>query len=161
MKKPLLTLLCCASMTAYAAGTDSTDVNSLVVWAKNGTNVAYALEKLPQLEIGATTLSLTCGTEKVTYLFENIDRVTYATTDLSSIADVKVADKHMFVIGEREIDFPVSAEDRTLSLYDAGGKLCLSFAVRKGDAYSLPLSSLSEGMYIIKVNGSTCKVIKR
>lgn len=148
-------------MAAYAKGTDGKNVNSLVVWAKDGTNVAYALEKLPQLEFGETSLSLTCGSEQVTYMFENTDRITYASVDFTGIANVEGADKRLFVVGEQGIEFPIALEDRKVSLYDAGGKLCLSLLVRKGDTYALPLSSLSTGIYIIKVNDSTCKIVKR
>lgn len=159
--KKLLTLLCCVSMVAYADVNDGTNVNTLVVWAKDGTNVAYALEKLPQLEFGETTLSLTCGTEQVTYLFDNTDRITYTAVDYSGINSVKLEDKRLFVVGEQGIEFPIALEDRKVSLYDEGGKQCLSLVVRKGDTYTLPLSSLSTGVYIIKVNSSTCKIVKR
>lgn len=139
-KKALLTLLCCVSLTAYADGTDDTNVNSLVVWTKDGKNVAYALEKLPKVEFGETSLRLTCGTEDVTYLFDDTDRITYTSTDLSGIADVKGADKRMFVVGERSIYFPAIGEHRAVGLYDASGKLRLSLSVRKGETYSLPRS---------------------
>ena len=69
----LLLLLPLFSMMAVA----DEAINSLVVWAKDGTKVAYALADKPKVTFTGTDLVITSNGIEVNYALENMVRFTY------------------------------------------------------------------------------------
>lgn len=156
MKKLLLLLLLlpiCLSTMAEEYKTH------LVVWAKDQSKVAYALDDEPKITFTETELVIESKTFKVSYPLEDMDRFTYESQS-SGIKDLQTEKKTFQIEGESLI-FPSLKANSSVALYSLNGTLILKKTIKEAGEYSFPLSNLMTGVYMVSVNGITYKVMKR
>ena len=135
-------------------------INSLVVWAKDGTKVAYALADKPKVTFTGTDLVITSNGIEVNYALENMVRFTYEDFSQTGITNLKNGEISCKLNGEALL-FPSLKANSTVSLYSANGTLVFKQIVRKDGEYSFPISNLNTGVYMVNVNGLTYKIVKR
>ena len=152
----LLLLLPLFSMMAVA----DEAINSLVVWAKDGTKVAYALADKPKVTFTGTDLVITSNGIEVNYALENMVRFTYEDFSQTGITNLKNGEISFKLNGEALLFTSLKANS-TVSLYSANGTLVFKQIVRKDGEYSFPISNLKTGVYIVNVNGLTYKIMKK
>ena len=158
MKKLLLLLLLlllpiCLSTMAEEYKTH------LVVWAKDQSKVAYALDDEPKITFTETELVIESKTFKVSYPLEDMDRFTYESQS-SGIKDLQT-EKETFQIEGESLIFPSLKANSSVALYSLNGTLILKKTIKEAGEYSFPLSNLMTGVYMVSVNGITYKVMKR
>ncbi len=132
----------------------------LVVWAKDGTPVAYALAEKPKVTFTETDLAITTNGVEVNYPLENMARFTYEDDTATAITNLQTGKASVKLDGESLI-FPALRANSTVSLYSLGGTLVFSKTVQTAGEYSFPLSGLDAGVYVVTVNGLTYKIVKR
>lgn len=93
--KLLLSLLLGFSIFAKAENNPT----NLVVWAKVGTKVAYALAEKPKVTFTETDLVITAKGVEVTYSLENMARLTYEDNTLTAITNLQT-DESTFKLDE-------------------------------------------------------------
>ena len=133
---------------------------NLVVWAKDGTQVAYALAKEPELTFTETDLIISTYDVEVNYSLENVDRITYESSETVSIMNLQTG-KSSFRLDSESLLFPALSVNSTVSLYSINGTLVFNKTIQTAGEYSFPLSGLNSGVYLVKVNGLTYKILKR
>lgn len=145
-----------------AEGNDSDDNRemSLVVWAKDGSKVAFALSKRPKVTFSGTDLMITGKDFEAVYPLDNMARFTYEMVDITVIKDIKT-DNFVFKFAGESLIFPALKANNTVSIYTLSGTLVFNKTVQNAGEYSFPLSSLNAGVYIVNVNGLTYKIAKR
>lgn len=156
MKKILLSLTFCLSIIAKAEDNPT----NLVVWAKDGTKVAYALAEKPKVTFTETDLVITTKDVEVNYSLENMARFTYEVNDATAITNLQT-DKTSVKLDGEFLLFPALKANSTVSLYSLNGKLVFNKTVRMTGKYSFPLSGLNAGVYLVNVNGLTYKFVKK
>lgn len=144
------------SMMAVANG----PIANLVVWAKNGTKVAYALAEKPKVTFTETDLVITTNGVEVNYLLENMARFTYEKSSETGITDLKKG-KTSFKLNGESLLFPSLKANSSVSIYSANGTLVFKQTVRQDGEYSFPISNLNTGVYLININDLTYKIVKR
>lgn len=157
MKKKLLTtllLIFCISVMA------DEPKSNLVVWAKDGTKVAYALNEEPIVTFTETDLVIIANGVEVNYSLDNMARITYETNEINSIRDLKTNDM-LFKLDGESLLFPSLSANSTVSIYALNGILVFKKTVQAAGKYSFPLSYLNTGVYTITVNGLTYKIVKK
>ena len=132
----------------------------LVVWAKDGTKVAYALEEKPKVTFTETDLVMTTKGIEVNYSLANLDRFTYETSENTAIRDLNT-DKEIFKLDGESLLFPALKPQSTVSLHTLNGTQVFSKTVQDSGEYSFPLSNLNAGVYMVTVNGITYKIVKK
>lgn len=154
--KLLLSLLFCFCLMSMAE-----DIKThLVVWAKNGTKVAYALTEEPKVTFTETDMVITAKGVEVNYSLENMARFTYESNDESTSINLNT-DKECFKLNGETLLFPSLSAKSTIYIYSADGKLFFKKTIQTAGEYSFPLSSLSAGTYLVTVNGITYKIVKK
>ena len=133
---------------------------SLVVWAKDGSKVAFALSKRPKVIFTETDLLITGKNIDANYPLENMARFTYEMIEANSIKDIKTEEISFKLNGESLL-FPHLKANSTVSVYSLNGTLVFKKTVMTAGEYSFPLSNLNEGVYLVSVNGLTYKIVKR
>ena len=98
------------SMVAVADET----INSLVVWAKDGTKVAYALADKPKVTFTGTDLVITSNGIEVNYALENMVRFTYEDFSQTGITNLKNGEISFKLNGEALL-FPSLKANSTVS----------------------------------------------
>lgn len=133
---------------------------SLVVWAKDGTRVAYLLLEEPKVTFTETELFVTTNSVEVNYPIDNMARLTYETEDPTSIRNLK-NNKTSFKMNGEALLFPALKANSTVSIYSLSGKLEFQKTVQTSGEYTFPLSNLSTGAHMVSVNGVTYKILKK
>ena len=157
MKSKLLVLL--LSFFCLSAMADEPKTQ-LVVWAKDGTKVAYALAENPKVTFTETDLVITTKGVEVNYALVNMARFTYENEIVTAVTNLQTGALSLKLDGESLL-FPALSANSTVSLYSLNGTLIFSKTVRKAGEYSFPLSGLNTGVYVVTVNGLTFKIVKR
>lgn len=157
MKKPFLLVF--LSFFCLLAAADE-PIDNLVVWAKDGTKVAYALAEKPKVTFTETDLVITSDGIEVHYALENMLRFTFDNSPAAGITDL-MNGKMSISINEESLLFPSLKTNNTVSIYSASGMLVFRHNVQQDGVYSFPLSNLNNGVYLVNVNGLTYKIVKR
>lgn len=156
MRKIISLLLSCFCLSVSA----DEPKTQLVVWAKDGTKVAYALAEKPKVTFTATDLVVASNGLEVNYTLAEMARFTYESDAPTAITNLNNGKTSMSLDGESLL-FPALTEGSTVAIYDMGGKTILSKSITATGEYSFPLSSLNAGVYMVSVNGLTYKIVKK
>lgn len=154
--KILLSLFLCFSLIAKA----EENPTSLVVWAKDGTKVAYALAEKPKITFTETDLIITAKGVEVSYALGNMARFIYESNDETSIVNLQ-SDESPFKLSGGSLMFPALKVNSTVSIFTPNGTLVFKKTVRQNGEYAFSLSNLNAGVYMVNVNGLTYKIVKR
>ena len=135
---------------------------TLVVLTKDGAKTEFLLGDKPKVLFEGKNLRITSTKADVTYALADILRFTYTNTNPTGINEIA------------EMDDPteVSYQDGTLMLsqlkegavvgvYSLDGKLVQHLRAGHRGTYRLSLSSLPKGVYIVKADTITYKIMKR
>ena len=133
---------------------------SLVVWAKDGSKVAFALSKRPKVTFTETDLLITGKDIDANYPLDKMARFTYEMVDITAIKDIKT-EKVAFRFAGESLLFPALKANSTVSVYSLNGTLVFKKTVLTAGEYSFPLSNLNVGVYLVSVDGLTYKIVKR
>lgn len=157
MKSKLLLVL---SLCFYLSGIADEPKTQLIVWAKDGTQVAYALAENPKVTFTETDLVITANGVEVNYSLQNMVRFTYSNNTSTAITNLETDESTLKLNGESLL-FPALKANSTVSVFSLNGTLVFKKTVHQSGEYSFPLSNMNAGIYIINVNDLTYKIIKK
>lgn len=157
MKKIILLML--LPLISIMAVADE-PIDNLVVWAKDGTKVAYALAEKPKVTFTETDLVITSNGIEVNYVLENMARFTYEKSSSTRITNLENGETSFKLDGELLL-FPSLKANSTIAIYSTNGTLVFKQTVRQNGEYAFSVSNLNTGVYIVNVNDLSYKIIKR
>ena len=155
MKKSLLIYLL---TIAFNLPLMADDMRQLVVWAKDGTKVAFALEERPQITFTETELVITTNKENH-YALENVAKFTYEQIP-SGIKNL-LNDNPVFILNGESLLFPSLKTGNTVSVTSPNGTSIFRKTVKSDGEYAFPIDNLQHGVYLVTVNGLTYKIVKK
>ncbi|MBQ4391703.1 MAG: T9SS type A sorting domain-containing protein [Prevotella sp.] len=132
----------------------------MVVWAKDGTKVAYALAEKPKVTFTETDLVIKTDGVEVNYSLENMARFTYEVNDETTIINLQT-EESQFRLTRELLLFPSLKANSTVSVYSLNGIQIFRKTIHQKGEYAFPLSNLNAGVYMVNVNGLTYKIVKR
>lgn len=131
----------------------------MVVEMTDSNNQVVKLESLRQITFNGTTVNIeqTDGTKSSTSM-GNIGRIYFG--DLSSIADINAQSGNLVEYLSAD-EITINSEvGSTITIYGLTGTQLLTRRIdTQGEAISI--AGLPQGIYIVKANGRTTKIIKR
>ena len=113
---------------------------NLVVWAKDGSKVAYALADEPKVTFTETDFVISSKGKEVNYAIDKMARFTYETNEQTAIRNIKTGEITFGTDGESLL-FPSLKANSTLTIYSANGNIVFKKMVREKGEYALPLSN--------------------
>jgi len=119
MKKIILLML--LPLISIMAVADE-PIDNLVVWAKDGTKVAYALAEKPKVTFTETDLVITSNGIEVNYVLENMARFTYEKSSSTRITNLENGETSFKLDGELLL-FPSLKANSTIAIYSTNGTL--------------------------------------
>ena len=131
----------------------------MVVEMTDSNSQVMKLEDLKQITFNGTTVNIeqTNGT-KSSASMGSIERIYFA--DLSSIADINSQDENLVTyISTDEIAINCNGGSLVAIYSLTGAQLLIRRLDAQGEAISI--AGLPQGIYIVKANGRTTKIIKR
>lgn len=134
----------------------------LVIWGKDGSQVAFALSEQPQLhfyEDNTMTVSSLSSEQKFTlseirkYTFEGLDDAGYRNLEDDRASSFKFDGELLL--------FPALKAGSTVTIYAVGGAVVMRKVIETAGDYSFPISHLDKGVYLVSVDGLTYKIVKK
>ena len=129
----------------------------LVIWAKDGTQVAYALKEQPVLSFMDSALLIRTAQMEINYPLDQMAKFTYETREEMAVRDINT-DQTMFVLNEESLLFLNLKPNNHVGLYTISGQTVFSRTISSYGEYAFPLSQLTRGVYLVQVNGLTYKI---
>lgn len=154
-----LSLLCLVAIPSTAK-----QMMCLVIQAKDGTKVAYALAEKPRLQFNDTELMVTTATLQVSYKRSDILRLTHEIQEVNSIFDISTDSSKKevnFQFDGNVLMFPKLHAGSIVELHTANSTPVLIRQIATDGEYAFNLGSLPIGVYLVTVNGITHKIAKR
>ncbi len=157
MTNKLLTLL---FYLAIAIGAWANEVeNTLVVKLKNGAETAFVLKDKPNVTFEGTDLKVITEKEIVTFALSDVLRFTYIKKDPSGI-DEKVVDPTKVDYKDGVLVISQLKQGAFVGIYSLDGKLLRQLNAHHSGTYRLNLSELPKGVYLVKADNVTYKIMK-
>lgn len=154
--KFLLLLLSILRLTSAA----QTDLTHLVIQTKDGTKVAYAFTKAPKIAFADDFLILCTDEVNVTYPLIDMEVIKYEACVEAGVKDLKTDELLISFIGDSLLFHTLKANS-TVSIYSIGGENVLTRNIHQDGEYSFSLSQLTPGIYLVKIDSLTYKIVKR
>ena len=131
--------------------------NKLHIHFADGTTTAIELYTRPQVTFEGDRVVVASPVATMSYAAADVLRFTYSINGVpNSIGEVQASPAE----GE-QLTFDAAADASSVQLFAEDGKqMPVSLTTVNGRA-SLSLSSLPAGVYVLKVNGRTSKIVKR
>lgn len=144
----------------FCTNTFSEDaITHLYVWTKDHNKVAYALSDNPKVTFSESCLEIESKGVVVNFPLENLDQITYVP-EITGLKELS-SEKEVMKIDEESLIFPDLHANSVFSLYKCDGSLIFNKVIPNEGKYIYHLSNLTHGVYIVKVNGTTYKFLKR
>ena len=137
---------------------------ALLVLTKDGAYHKFVLDgSRPQVKFEGSTLKvITSSVAEATFALSDIIRFTYGDYDPSGIYDLTV-DKNSTTVDYKDGTLVIShlAEGASVVIYGIDGKQVKQLTAVQAGTYRLSLSSLPQGVYIVKADKISYKIMKR
>ena len=142
-------------------GTNAADETMyLIVWTKDSKQAGYALNKRPVLKFTEGEMKISGEGIDVIYALDNFARYTYSYQEPTAVKDILTGEMKAKFDGE-SLFFPSLKANSTVSVYTLNGVEIFTKTIHEDGEYTLALSALRVGTYLVNVNGLKYKIMKK
>lgn len=156
MKRLLLLMLLAVSWIAMQAD----QVQTLIVQLKNGSQTAFFLKDKPQVKFEGGNLKVTSTVGDTSFALSDVLRFTYTTKDPTGIDETVTAPTGVNFQGDMLVISQLKANS-DVSIYAVDGKQLRQLTAPHSGTYRLNLSELPAGLYLVKADNVTYKIVKQ
>ena len=134
--------------------------NTLVVKLKNGAETTFFLKDKPNVTFEGTDLKVVSNKETVTFALSDVLRFTYVKKDASGIDETVVDPTEVSYDGSVLVISQLK-QGASVDIYSLDGKLVRQLKAYRSGTYRLSLSELPTGLYLVKADNITYKIMKQ
>ena len=132
---------------------------TIIVTTLDGTTMEYYLDNDTKVRIEKPNLVIETENVVLNYELENMKQVRYGKKFVTDGIHSATIGDNPFTLKDETLFFKDLAENTQIGIYTTDGKTVVSRQC-SGDA-SLSLNSLTAGMYIVKINNESYKILKK
>ena len=132
--------------------------NTLVVKLKNGAETTFFLKDKPNVTFEGTDLKVVSNKETVTFALSDVLRFTYVKKDASGIDETVVDPTEVSYDGSVLVISQLK-QGASVDIYSLDGKLVRQLKAYRSGTYRLSLSELPTGLYLVKADNITYKIM--
>lgn len=145
-------------LTMFLLSSTELCAQTLVVWQKNGQKAYYSLDERPKTTFTATDLFISTHMLTINYPLANVLRYTYESA--TGIDDI--SDNQGLSMSEDGADLILRnvKKDATVSVYSVGGKLISQQSADGNPLMTISLRRYPSGVYVIKHDDVSYKIVK-
>ena len=142
---------------------DQTLGQTLVVLTKNGAKTQFVLKDKPKVKIEGKNLRITSTRADVTFALSDVVNFTYVNTDPTGIDDLDKEASNPTEVSYKDGTLVLSQlkQGASVAVYTADGKIVRELKAQRQGTFRLSLASLPKGVYIVKADTITYKIMKR
>lgn len=147
---------------AFALNANAAGKWVMQVWDRTGQMCgSYELGMKPNVTFTDNQMVVTTDVADVFYYgLPDMWKLTYKWNEGTGLNNI-TADNTLMKYDGSAIVFPALEAGSNVSVYAANGSLVMNKIVGTAGEYCFPLSSLSQGVYMVNVNGKTYKIVKK
>ena len=158
----ILALFACQGIFGYAKATES--VTHLIVWGQDDSQIGYfSLVDKPIVTYDNGYLIMTLGNgDRVEWGSAQVKKFTLGKEDdlPTSVSDVKKSTGDLKKEGEI-LEFKSFTPGSTVIIYSVNGQQMVNETIGSNGDLQVSISSYPSGVYIVKTESLTCKIIKK
>lgn len=150
------------ALLVFAFQTSMADVTHVVVEMRNGKTTTYQINGNPKVEFTAGQFSINAGASgKIQMPLADVQKFYYKDDGSGSagIADITDGEQIRYTENGESIEFLPNA-DGTAQIYTIGGVKINEIRVSKGQPAGISLRSLNAGVYVVKINSTSFKIVR-
>ncbi|MBQ8968202.1 MAG: hypothetical protein IJ064_00505 [Bacteroidaceae bacterium] len=152
MKKKRLLSLVFAAMSLSAMAEQA-----LVIHLKDGTQSAFVVDRVPRIATVGDGLRVTAGNQSLEYPFSSVNRFAIEDIDPTIVSD-KVVPRVLYRLTASGLVVEGAVPDGIMQVYDTGGR---PIQMVRADHDGRAALVLGRGMYIIRTQNETIKIMKK
>lgn len=130
----------------------------MAVHFNNDEQIKFALAEIPTLSFSDSTLVIQTSSITVTHPLNKISHITYESGADSGIINIQ-SDKPIYEIDGDHISFPYLEKGTHIDIYTVQGTNVLNTQIQESGEYGFPVSALGRGIYIVKLNNLSFKIV--
>ena len=147
-------------LTVSYSAMQADQVQSLIVQLKDGSQTAFFLKDKPQVTFDGPNLKVTSTAGDTSFALSDVLRFTYAKKDPTGIDEMVTDPTGVDFQGDVLVISQLNANG-DVSVYALDGKLLRQLKASHAGTYRLNLSELPAGLYLVKADNVTYKILKR
>ena len=147
-------------LLAWPIGMLADNLNTLVVKMKNGAETAFFLKDKPNVTFEGTNLKVVSEKTTTTFALADVLRFTYVKRDPSGI-DEQIVDPTEISYEDGVLVISQIKAGASVGVYALDGKLVRQLKAQRSGTYRLSLSELPTGLYLVKADNITYKIMKQ
>ena len=159
--KIIILLMALLHINVDIFGTELTTLSHkrLVVWLSDGEKVYFDLNDNPQTSFSESGVSIETNMLKISYPFNNIIKYTYEDSS-TDIVDLKANEMRVYM-NENGLVFDNIKHGTLINIVTIDGKIIDTLKVDNGKNFTITLNKYTNGVYLIKINNITYKILKQ
>ena len=155
----LLAMLMLNAVSASAQVGDGVWRKTIIVTTLDGTTMEYLIDTDTKVKIEKPNLVIETEGVVLNYELEKMAQVRYGKRLVPTDINGVTAEEQPFKWEDETVFFGRLPDNTLIEVFTTDGKLVVS---RKCSGNTqLPLTTLANGVYLVKVNDATCKIVKR
>ena len=132
------------------------------IYTNDGEVSTFKFEDNPKIEVKEGQMVVSFNSIEVSFDYSNLQKMVYqsssdVTTGVASVLD----DQPVILLEGDEIKVNPLQKDAQISIYDTTGVLVESRNLKAGESHKISVADLSRGIYIITLNNTTYKILKK
>ena len=147
------------AMPANAQNENGKWRQTIIVTTLDGTTMEYFINKDTKVTIEKPNLVIETENVVLTYELESMKNVRYGKKFVTTGIHSATIGGNPFTLKDETLFFKDLAENTQIGIYTTDGKTIVSRQC-SGDA-SLPLNNLTSGVYLVKINNESYKILKK
>lgn len=147
-------LLCTAGLRAQ------TSDDCVVVETAGGERMEFVLNEFPRITQARNRVTMQTISSKVEFEVSQISKMTIQEKETSAIDEITAHDNNIR-LSDGYIILSGYKPGERITLYRSDGTLLWQQSVAEGGRMLVPLGQQSTGVYIVKANGQSVKIIKK
>lgn len=139
---------------------DMVDRKFLVVETKDHVRTTYMLAEKPEVNFVGNSLRITSAKGNVTYNLLDVQRFTFETRSVTGISELR-DEQSAIDYNDGQLVISGIKQGGSVGIYSLDGKMVKQLTASHSGTYRISLSSLPQGMYIVKADNTTYKIMKQ
>lgn len=136
----------------------------LVIWHKDNSHTAFALEEHPKItyDTGNGTMNCLTAGQEVSFSLENVHKYTFeSSSDLGNSLEKLSGAAGSFEYAAGALSFCGFAAGSPVAVYSVDGSMMASLRIGADGTLSMTMGDWPRGIYLIKTLTATYKIIKK
>lgn len=163
LKRLWLIILCIVVPACFTTWSLSARQKSLAVVTIDGAKTNYKLKSNPEVTFDGNNLIVESDGERIEYPLTKVDKIFYEEeVNPPIITGVETPDMDSskpYVENGRFLIISGLANDTNVEVFGTDGRLYMSFKVEAQSVQRISLGHLSSGVYLVKINNTTHKLL--